>query len=63
MKGLFKGFLVACLIAFLAGPALSDEPTSKYLEKQMDKLMKQMKDMDAAMKAQKEEIEALQKKD
>jgi len=62
MKGLFKGFLVVCLIAFLAAPVLGDEPTSKQLEKQMDKLMNQVKDMDAAMKAQKQEIEALQKK-
>lgn len=62
MKGLFRGFLVVCLIAFLAAPVLGGESSSKQLEKQMDKLMQQVKDMDAAMKAQKDEIEALQKK-
>ena len=61
MKGLFSGVLVVCLIAFLVGPAFG-ETSAKDLEMQLEKLMNQVKDMDAAMKAQKSEIEALQMK-
>jgi hypothetical protein len=61
MKGLLRGFLCVGLIAFLVGPAFG-ETSSKDLEVQLEKLMNQVKDMDAAMKAQKAEIEALQNK-
>jgi hypothetical protein len=61
MKELMRVVMVFCLIVFLAVPAFGDS-SSKDLEMQMQKLIKQIKDMEAGMNAQKAEIKALQSK-
>jgi len=62
MKRQFGIFTVFFLVVFLVGTAFAADPNVQELQKQLDKLMKQVQDMDATMKAQKSQVDALQNK-
>lgn len=62
MKKFTVIFLSLLLIIFSFNIAKADESDVKELQKKLDILMKQLQEMDSAMKAQKAQIEALQNK-